>query len=1149
VKIPGLRSRRAKVAVATGTAYLIYVLFTSALGRWLELTGWNLWILRGGLWLLGLVAALIVFVFTSRGGGDEAAGDEDIDAAIAAARARLASSRTAKGAALGKLPLVIVLGPAGSAKTASVAHCGLDPDLLAGDAVHGDRIPPTGAVNCWYSQNTVILEAGGGLLQESNRWSRFVEHVVPDRLRATLTGHSQARRVVVVCFSCEELLKSGAASAVPAAAHELRARLAELAAAIGIVLPVYVLFTKADRIPHFPEFAHHLSRDEAHLGLGETLRWPTRTAAGLYAERESQRIDEAFNRVFNGLAAGRLHLLPRESDTARRAAVYEFPRELRKLAPLATQFLVELCRPSQLAVSPVLRGFYFSGVRAVVTSDAASPAPSAAAAARGGGGATQVFDARQHQAPAREVAAPGGGRKVPQWLFLGGLFRDVILRDRVGDAMAQGGVHVNLWRRGLLAAAAGISLIWLLGMPVSCINNRRLAGRSYAAADRLTGVYGSEGDVPKPETLADLDQLRRSLELVVDYERDGPPLRLRWGLYKGGGLYQALGKVYLNRLEAVLLRPTRTSMIRALRNVPDAPQSAGDYGRIYGLLKAYLMTTSEGKHIEAGFLDSALMERWREGRLVDSSGGALVRQQFEFYARKLCPAYPCGADENEGPVVSRARSFLLTYAGPEQIYQAIVSEASKLNPPVQFARTYPNAAAVLVNINDVPGAFTPAGWGFMRGALANPDSFFKRENWVLGAQARVQLDRATLLARLRSMYDSEYVRRWTAFVGSARLESFRSAGDAARKLQQLGGNESPLLQLFRTAAINTNVDSQTVGTALQPVHMVTPASITDRFISDPNKPYMDALGGLQAVVAQAAGSAPISPEDLARQALERAAAARAAVAQLAQKFLPGSAVGPTVQRLMEEPASRVEQLLGALPAQAANNRASAFCALLQGLRSKYPVNPNGAAEASVADFASVFHPQTGALAGLKKALETVLVQQGTRYLPIPGASIRPSSAFLQFFNRAAGVSDALWQAGPNEARFTFSLKPRLNETIPEVTVNVDGQVRRFTRTQAAASYPFDWVGARAREVRVMAPIRGREEVLYSFAGPWAVFKLFHEATWRSTGPAQSSGLPYILEWRPPRQGITLEMELNLGQAPPFLRKDFLSGINCVPRVQ
>ncbi len=1150
MKLLPLGSRKAKVGLAVASALLVYFIITWALGKWLELTGWDLWILRGALWLLGLIAAGVVLRFAARAGGEEPseAGDDDIDTAMAAARGRLASSGAAQAAAPGKLPLVVVLGPEGSAKTSSVVQCGLDPDLLAGEVFQGDRIAATRAVNLWYTHNTVVVEAGGGLVKDPSRWARLVRHVTPDRLRATLTGRAQARRVAVVCFSCEELLKPGSAEAVPAAARALRTALAELGRALGIQLPVYVLFTKADRIPHFAEFAHHLSRDEAQLGLGATLRWPMRSPPGLHVEREFQRLNEAFQRLFTGLATSRLHLLTRESEAERRASVYEFPRELRKLVPLAVQFLVDLCRPSQLAISPVLRGFYFTGVRAVVVSDAAPAAP--AAAAGGARGATQVFDPRLHHASPRDVAAPATARKMPQWLFLGSVFRDVILRDRAGDAVAKGGVHVNLWRRGLLAAAAGIALLWLLGMPVSCVNNRRLAARSVDAAQGLAGLFASEADVPAPETLTKLDRLRQSLEILADYERDGPPLRFRWGLYEGSSLYRQLGPVYMDRLEAVLLRPTRTSIVRALRNVPAAPREAGEYGRIYNLLKAYLMTTTDAKKIEPVFLDSLLMDRWLEGRQVDSTRVELVRTQFDFYARKLCVVYACGADADAG-VVGPARNFLLAFAGPEQIYNAIIGEASARNPAVRFAQKFPAASTVLGDVYDVPGAFTPGGWGFMRQALANPNQFFQSEDWVLGGQAHVKLEPVKLVEQLRRMYDSDYVRRWVTFLSSAKLAPFGGPRDAAHKLLQLSDNQSPLLQLLTLTAQNTAVDTQNVGGAFQPVRIVTPPTVTDKFVSDANKPYIDALVGLQTIASQAAGATPGAAEALLAQTMERTGAARMAVAQLAQKFrIDGAAaeVGQAVRRLMEEPVARFEQVLANVPAQGANQQAASFCTVFQPLRARYPFNPSSGVDATLPEVAAIFHPQSGAVAGLKNALASVVVQQGTRFLPLPGAAVRPSPMFLDFFNRAAGVSGALWQAGPNEPRFTFSLKPRVDEAMPLVTVFVDGQVFQFTRTQLAAR-PFDWVGLRAREVRVTAQIRGREEVLLQYGGTWAVFKLFNDATWRNTAPTQFPGMPYILQWPIPRQGITLEMELNLGQAPPFLRKDYFAGMSCVSRVQ
>ncbi|MGH7673691.1 MAG: ImcF-related family protein [Gemmatimonadales bacterium] len=1138
--------------VVAAPALLLYLALVWLLGRWLDLTGANLWILRVGLGLLGIAATALVLWFAgSRDAGASGPGvgpeaDEELDTAVAAARTRLA---TARAGSLTRLPMVLVLGPEGGAKTSTIAHSGLEAELLAGEVFRGDRIAPTRAANLWYAQRCLVVEGGGALTREPARWARLLQHVTPGRFTAALTGRALARRVVVVCMSCEEFLKPGSAHAVPAAARDLRALVTRMAEVCGIQLPVYVLFTKADRVPGFAEFVRHLSRDEAQQGLGVTLRWPARTPVGVWVDREFQRLNEAFHGLFNSLALSRLELLPREGAQEAAAAAYEFPRELRKLAPLVTQFLVDLCRPSQLEVAPVLRGFYFSGVRPIVVRDAAAPPPALAAGPAGGRMlATEVFDPRRYQAgvPAAPAApVVGGSRKVPEWVFLGGLFRDVILRDRAALAVARGSVHVQLWRRALLAGLTTASLVWLFGLWTSYFNNRRLAAGAFDAARGLVNVASSEPALPASETLAGLERLRQPLERLADYERNGAPLRFRWGLYQGGNLYRELRRTYYDRFQAVLLDPARAALARALASVPDAPRETVEYGRVYNLLKAYLMTTTHADRIEGPFLAPLVRETWLNRRQIDSTRLDLARRQFDFYAHKLCVGYACAAAADVS-LVARTRAFLLTFSGPERIYRVIVAEGSARNPGVRLDRRFPGSAAVLADPYEVPGVFTPAGWDFMRRALGNLDQF-QGEEWVVGAPAATQLDRAQLVERLRATYEAEYVRQWRTLLDSASLVPFGGVSDAARKLAVLGGNQSPLLQLLWLTAQNTRVDSQTVGAAFQPVHLVTPPTITDKYVSEGNQAYMSALTALQATVAQAATVPPDAAQALMTQTFDAARAAKGAVAQLALGFrIEGQAaqVGAAVRDLLEEPITRVERLLGNLPVASLNQRGAAFCSAFQPVKARYPFTPTSLVPASLPEVAAVFKPGDGALSRFySEVLQSVLVRQGMQYAPAPGASPRPTAAFVSFFNRAAAVSDALWPAGATEPRFDFTFRPVLSDSVPVVTFSMDGQTGRFTRTSAAARR-FSWVGTGAREVRLSAQIQGREEILLSYDGTWAVFKLFQRAGWRAAGAG------YILLWTVPFQGrsVRLEAELSLGGAPPFLRSDYFAGMGCISRV-
>src|SRR5947208_454597 len=117
-----------------------------------------------------------------------------------------------------------------------------------------------------------------------------------------------------------------------------------------------------------------LNQEEASEVLGATL--PVRSlATGVYAEEETRRLTKAFDELFYSLAEKRLDLLAREHESENLPAIYEFPRELRKVRNLLVQFLLAVARPSQLSVNPFLRGFYFSDVRPVVIEYVLAAAP------------------------------------------------------------------------------------------------------------------------------------------------------------------------------------------------------------------------------------------------------------------------------------------------------------------------------------------------------------------------------------------------------------------------------------------------------------------------------------------------------------------------------------------------------------------------------------------------------------------------------------------------------------------------------------------------------------------------------------------------------------------------------------------------------
>jgi type VI secretion system protein ImpL len=1142
-------TRRLKVGAGAAAFLATFGVGTWASSAALKLQGVDLWLYRGGLILLGLVATLVVAWFILRRPSKPAPPSTDegreIDTAIATAKARLAASRHAGSIRLHKLPVVLLLGSEGSTKTTTLVRSGLDPELLAGEVFRGDTVAPTRSVNLWYSQQTVFVEAGGQVTADPSRWMRLVRHLQPHRLRAALSRRAQAPRLAVVCFSCEEFLRPNSAESTPAAARMLRARLSDLALELGTNVPVYALFTKADRLPHFADYVRNFSRDEAHDVLGATL--PLEPAADSYAERAFKRIDVALQSLFHSLASKRLKFLPRENQPEQAASAYEFPREFRKAIPLATEFLVELCRPSQLAVSPVLRGFYFVGVRPVVVTDAAFEAVPVSAETRGPVpiGATHVFQPGQAGGAAvapKLTQAAASSRKIPQWVFLDRLFPQIFLADRVAQAMTRGRKKVHVLRRLLLATVAFVSAFIGAGFLVSYIGNLRLQDSLFAARREVASLRLGTA-LPSLEALNQLELLRSKVEMLTDYERNGPPWRLRLGLYSGSAMYPELRRSYFENFGRLLLVGSRDSLLKELRGLPATPDSTSDYGNIYRTLKAYLIITTRPDQSTVPFLSPALFDHWRGAREADTLRAQLAKKQFDFYAQELRESNPYRLPPDE-PAVVRARSFLSQFAGTERIYRSVLAQALGNLPPVEFERQVPSASGIIRDPHVVPGAFTKEGWAAMRRALTDIDRFFKGEAWVVGEQAPAMTDRKKVLDQLRSLYAKDYVNEWRSFLAAATMERFSSLNEGARKLAPLSGNQSPLLAMFSLVSRNTALDSLPVTRAFQPVHVVSPPADSAKYIGPSNEAYVNALGALQASLEQLTKGTPEAGDGAVTQALSDAAQARLAAKQIANKFQldEEGKVHAIVERLMVAPITYAEASLQTFGPAQLNAKGRAFCAPFQQLMAKYPFNPAGEVSAGIDEVSALLQPGSGALWSLvENDLGNYVVRQGPRFAEKPGGSVRISPNFLAFLNRAADFSSTLYRAEGAPPGLTFTLRPLLSDEVPSVTVAIDGQLARFTRT-STGSKRLSWRAGEGREASLSGQFLGQDREL-SFQGTWALFKLFQQAEWSSGDGA------YVVEWPIPDQpSVRAKFVVNLAGAKPILQPGFFSGVSCSGRI-
>lgn len=1138
-------------------AYLLLTFFTPNL---LGLAGGKLWILRVALWLIGLAAAAVVTWFFWDKGKKEASaavaaeqaaeGGDEIAVLVRDAERKLAAAQLAKGAHIGNLPAILLLGEASSTKTTIMMHSGLDPELLAGHVFQDGNITTTRSANLWYSRQTIFVEAGGKLLDDEKARTQLARSLQPRKLGAVVGGGGQAPRAALVCVEIERISAGGQAMANTA--RNLRARLGEMAQLFGIQLPVYVLFTKTDRLSFFADFVRNLTNDEAVQPLGAALPMPG-PVTGVWAEEQSMRLGGCFDQIFHALCDARPELLSRENDPEKLPGTYEFPREFKKLRGSLVQFLVDLCRPSQLTVGPYLRGFYFSAVRPVIVQEAA-PAEARAPQA-------------QPREEAREATAmfriPAGGeaaaaasrqrapvaRKVPQWLFLTHFFNHVLLADRAAMGASGASAKTDVLRRVLLTCAAAVCLVLAIGFTVSFLLNRGLEGQVHDALQG-TAAAPAAGSLASVDSLSRLEALRQSLQTLTVYNREGAPLRYRWGLYVGNDLYPDVRRLYFARFKALMFGQTQNSMATFLGGLPGAPgPSTPAYDEAYNTLKAYLITTSNHDKSTREFLSPALMKTWSGGATVDPDRQQLAQKQFDFYSDELAIANPY-SNQNDQAAVGRARNYLKQFGDLDRVYQAMKAGAPKTT--VNFNRIVPGSREYVVDNYDVAGPFTKDGWKFMSDAIRNPSRYVHGEAWVLGDTGAVNTDPHALIQPLLTRYEADYIKEWRAYLKSASVVKYKDIKDASAKLNMLSGSQSPLLALFALASQNIPWEDATIAKELQQVQYIEPPG-SDRYTGPQNKDYVGALIKLQTSVDAVATSPAGTDSAAANQALSDARDARNITNQLAaQNFNPDPE--RLVQNLLLDPITDVEAKLRGLGPDELNAAGKGLCGQFRAVLSKYPFNAASQQDASVADVNSILHQPDGALWKFyNDNLKKFLAKQGDQYAPVPGSNVTITPRFVAFFNQAAAFSELLYSGGSPDPHFSYTLKPVQTEGIKSIGLEIDGQKLDYTGGTPTAKQ-FTWQPGGAHSAKGTYTAEGAS--FSENSGLWAVFRLFGEADkdvpagggneyfdWIiRTGKA---GKPSLL---PNGKPLTVRLELDTPAAAPMFQKGFFSRLACVSEV-
>jgi type VI secretion system protein ImpL len=1116
--------------------------------QWLHLQGANLWFFRLCVFLLLALAVVAALWWLQRRektkSADAAAAGpqsipgagvaDDIELILREAEDRVASSaELPRGTRLASLPVMFLVGDSGAGKTCVAIQSGLEPELLSGQIYQEGSVAPTLLANLWFAHKTVFVEMGGKTLADPALWSRLLYRLAPGRLRLIFSGKPTAPRAAVVCFDAEKLAKAADPEEITAQSRTLRSRLEQISQTLKISFPVYVLFTRSDRLPYFGDFFRNLSDAEITQVLGVTLPPLPASATGVYAEQETKRLTAAFNSIFYSLAECRPGLLYRERNAEKLAGIYEFPRELQKRIPIATQFLVDLCRPSHLRSGPFLRGFYFTGIRQV---EAAPPGGTAIDSK------TSFMPARSFSANATSLlrvddftktrdqdwqsatqpGAAGGSRKITQWLFLSHIFSQVTLQDHAALEASTSSSRANVWKRVLLATAGALATVCLLGILISFFGNHALQQDVRRAANGIVPIGNQGLSMASLEDLQRLDVARVQLAKLTRYQRAGAPWRLHWGLYTGPSLYQDFRPLYFDRFKKLLFGDVQNQMASFLRSRPASPTnpSDADYITTYDTLKAYLMTTLNPEKSNTPFLSGFLQSKW-SGPLDSPEQNRLAIEQFKFYADELHidNPFPRKDDLLVAQAVDQGRHYLIALTGANLVYRGYLAKLRQtgLYPPLNFSAKYPEAAGIVREPQIIDGAFTKEGWKFMQ-SLISRNEWNTDDEWVLGPAAKEILAHGVSTGDVQKIYQADYIDKWRSYVKSASVAGLGGPVDASRKLEKLTGNRSPLFELLCEVSENTAGTSNAIIGAFQPVSDVVKAPCYNLVVQDTTTAYRNALSELMVCIQRFQEN----PSDPATQREDAYKSCKTQLFPVVTKEASNAVKTVDHEADLDRCVVSLLKLGGCAPGKALPEPArvsDTFCSTLNRLASKYPFKTDSSEELTMEEFESFFRPGTGVL---------------SREIATGGATGTSRSNLLKM---AVNIQKSLYPNGSPTLQYHFVVTAPLPKGMKSGQLNLDGAVVKLSEA-GPNTQSFVWPGKNHE-----AELRFSDSTsLGPFAGPWAVFRLLGVYNW-STGKGGLSHLESPFLKSP--QGLAFKDTLDLkAEGVPLFRRGYLSSLRC-----
>jgi type VI secretion system protein ImpL len=686
-------------------------------------------------------------------------------------------------------PWYLLIGAEGAGKTALTRQSGLDFIHTEGSDL-SLPLQPTPNCNFKFSEHAILLDTAGRYITDGrahNEWIALLKLLRRYRSKLPLNG------LILTLDMGDFLLAEEEQHSFQLTL--LRERINEMIDYLGIIFPVYVIFTKCDQINGFDEYFADLSEQEKAQVFGTCLfsvkdqKWQPETGS----------LRERFAALLKQLQQQSISKLAHTHASHDKINIVEFPNQFKFAMNKFTDFVELLFKPGFYKEQPRLAGVYFTSAEQR--------------------GQKVVHLSHTRQQVFTLIGKETSRNHAVNGVFAKHLFSDIILP-------LQGMVKANKYAKRFqlsfkaimaslffITVISGVSfmLTAYISLQDDFTKNRTVIDalvKSVSTADQQHSTLTQSLTMLRKRFLS-LDEDANKFEAFLPYlALDEKRLMVRDEMET---LYFYLLNLRVEKeLQPLLKRRMEELAVRwKVSEQQSSNRRATLRNEYYNLLKVSLMLTSDIDKLDIEFVTNQLANLWQQksGQAANADDYTALTelivtylQAFKSNHHEIAHLHPWY--EMVEPIAT-ARADLNKPLNSHELYQKLISDAYA-NPDLTLANLLSSRfQPYMVNDITVPWLYSKTGWdNYARAKLVELQLQQRFTDWVVGLDSDTVSQQAKtkqlkqIMSTVKARYFTDYAKVWFQFIENVRYRRLNNIQETQETLNAIAAPNGLFVQLI-----------------------------------------------------------------------------------------------------------------------------------------------------------------------------------------------------------------------------------------------------------------------------------------------------------------------------------------------------------------